>query len=94
MTEGYDNTNNGALFRNTDKDDAHPNWADYQGSQNVQCPKCGQQTDYWLSAWLKTAKKTGQKFMSTAVKVKENRAPKQEPGMLDVDDSLDQDIPF
>ncbi len=83
MAEQYDNTNQGALFKNTDKTDDHPSWADYQGSQNVECPHCGKQSDHWLSAWIKTAKKgqmKGQTFMSTALKPKQQReAPPASP---------------
>lgn len=69
MTE-YDNTNSGALFKNDDKDEAHPNWADYQGSINVEG------VDYWISAWLKKSKK-GQPFMSLSVRSKDSqRAPR------------------
>jgi hypothetical protein len=45
----YDNTNRGSIWKNEKKEtDKHP---DFTGSQNVCCPKCGEQTDYWLSAW-------------------------------------------
>ena len=81
----YDNTNSGALFKNRDKDEAHPKWADYQGSINIEG------TEYWLSAWLKESKK-GEKFMSLSVKPKNQRAsrpaqsaPAPDPG---------SDIPF
>ncbi len=64
MTE-YDNTNRGVLFKNKDKDSSHPNWADRQGSINVDG------VDYWLSGWLKTAEKTGEQYMSLSVTKKE-----------------------
>lgn len=64
MTE-YDNTNSGGLWRNEKKaTDKHP---DYTGQINVDG------VEYWLSAWLKTSKK-GAKFMSLAVKPKEEQA--------------------
>jgi len=87
MTD-YDNTNSGALFKNDDKDDEHPNWPDYNGSIDV----AG--TEYWIKAWLKTAKKTGRKFMSLSV---EPKVPKQEAGTPadnPPDDFDDRDIPF
>jgi len=84
----YSNENSGALFRNEDKDDEHPNWADYQGSINVDG------TDYWISAWLKTSK-AGKKFMSLSVKSKDSqRAPnpaKQQPAQSN---DFDDEIPF
>ena len=62
MTE-YENTNRGVLFRNKDKrDDRDPL---YRGSINV-----GGQ-EYWLDAWVNTAKKSGEKFMSLRVKPKQ-----------------------
>jgi hypothetical protein len=74
----YDNTNSGALFKNDDKQtDKHP---DYRGSINVDG------TDYWLSAWLKTSKK-GIRFMSLAVKPKEDPNSKPKP-------EFDDRVPF
>jgi len=77
----YDNTNSGALFKNDKKEtDKHP---DYRGQINVGG------IDYWLSAWLKTSK-NGQKYMSLAVKLKEQRdaeAPKAAP-QPDFDDGI------
>jgi uncharacterized protein (DUF736 family) len=64
MTKDYDNTNRGALFRNSRKEkDSHP---DHQGTLNVGG------VDYWISAWVKTSGK-GQKYFSLSVKPKEAR---------------------
>ena len=65
MTE-YDNTNSGALFKNKDKDEAHPKWADYRGSINVDGD------EYWIDAWIKKSKK-GEMYMSLSVKPKGER---------------------
>jgi hypothetical protein len=62
MTE-YDNTNRGSLFKNENKDQANPKDRDYSGSINIDG------REFWLSAWIKTAK-SGKKFMSIAVKPK------------------------
>jgi hypothetical protein len=63
----YDNTNRGALFKNTDKtDEKH---ADYRGEINV----AG--VEHWLNAWIKTSKK-GTKFLSLSLKPKQPAAAK------------------
>lgn len=70
----YDNTNSGALFKN-DKQ-GNDNWPDYRGQINVN----GQ--DFWISAWLKTSKKDGTKYMSLAVQPmqqKQQRQPQRQP---------------
>ena len=60
----FDNSNSGALFKNTEKQtDNHP---DYKGQINV----AG--TDYWISSWLKTSSK-GVKYMSLSVTLKERK---------------------
>jgi uncharacterized protein (DUF736 family) len=58
MSEKYDNTNRGVLFRQEKEQDNHP---DYTGKINVQGK------DFLLAAWIKTSKK-GTKFMSLSVK--------------------------
>lgn len=88
----YDNTNSGALFKNKDKTPDKPNWADYQGSLNVEGG------DYWISAWLKKDK-SGKPYMSLSVKPKQDqpsRATRQEqaPAAAPADDHFDSDIPF
>lgn len=86
----YDNTNQGVLFRNDDKQkDTHP---DYRGSVNVNG------TEFWLSAWIKTSQRDGSKFMSLSVRKKdgqEERTKQQQsrsgPQRRNDDDS---DVPF
>ena len=68
MTREYDNTNRGVLFKN-DKKEEGSTQADYTGSLNVGG------TEYFLDAWIKTAKESGKKFMSVSVKQKRQRAP-------------------
>lgn len=63
MTQQYDNTNRGVLFKNDRKEsDKHP---DYNGSINV-----GGQ-EFWLSAWIKEGNKG--KFFSMSVKPKDEQ---------------------
>lgn len=80
----YDNTNSGALFKNTDKPtDKHP---DYGGSVNVEG------AEYWLNGWIKEGK-TG-KFISLSLKPKEAKAkpaPQHPPVHFN---DINQDIPF
>ena len=86
MSRDYDNTNRGALFRNSRKEkDSHP---DHQGTLNVDG------VEYWISGWVKTSK-TGQKFFSLSVKPKDASASsndaKRETAAAD---DLNDDIPF
>ena len=62
MTQ-YDDSNRGALFRNTKRENERQ--PEYNGSINVDG------VDYWLSAWLKEGKNG--KFFSLSVKRKEPR---------------------
>ena len=80
MTQQYDNTDRGALFKNDRK--TSDNQPDYKGSINVGG------TDMWLSAWIKEGK-SGQKFMSLSVTPKDP-APQQEASPAPQSD----DIPF
>jgi hypothetical protein len=75
----FDNTNRGALFKNTEKED--PKHADYRGEINV----AGD--EFWLNAWLKTSKK-GTKFLSLSVKPKQ--APAAKPQSTLGDDMNDE----
>jgi hypothetical protein len=75
MAKQYDNSNAGALFKNSEKE--NENHPDYRGSINV----AG--VEFWISGWLKTSKK-GLKFMSLAVKPK-NEAAESKP---DYDDEI------
>jgi hypothetical protein len=65
----YDNTNSGALFKN-DKQ-GNDDWPDYRGQINVN----GE--DFWISAWLKTSKKDGTKYMSLAVQPNDKKQSSQ-----------------
>ena len=74
----YDNNNQGALFKNDKKNNAKQ--PHYTGSAEIN------KVEYWVSAWIKTAR-SGQKYMSMAY------TPKEEPA-LQVEDDIDDDIPF
>lgn len=86
----YDNTNQGVLFRNDDKQkDTHP---DYRGSVNVNG------TEFWLSAWIKTSQRDGSKFMSLSVRKKDgqddNSKQQQTRSTSQCRDDDDSDVPF
>jgi hypothetical protein len=66
----YDNNLTGALFKNNKREnDRHPL---YRGS----CEINGQK--FWISAWLKTSERTGEKFMSLAFKPAEEQRQEQQ----------------
>lgn len=87
----FDNTNRGVLFNNQDKKEKD-NWPDYGGSINVDG------VEFWLSGWLKTSEKTGQKFLSLAVKPKVQKAVVAQPasgnGARDREAEFNDEIPF
>jgi uncharacterized protein (DUF736 family) len=80
----YDDTNRGALFKNTRKEkDSHP---DYKGTANING------VEYWVSSWLKVSK-SGEKYLSTAYTAKEESAPAKKAAQVSMADD-DGDIPF
>lgn len=85
----YDNTNRGALFKNDKKsEDRDP---DYRGNLNIDGK------EFWLDAWINTAKKDGRKFMSLRAKPKmasEHQGAPRNPPAQRRDRDLDDKIPF
>ena len=88
MTQ-YDNTNKGALFKNTRREkETHP---EYTGSLNVDGH------DYWLSAWVKGGKNG--KFFSLSVKRKDGTDARPDAAPRPALDArqaapLDDEVPF
>lgn len=76
----YDDS--GVLFKNKDKTVENPKWADYNGKATVGG------VNYYLSAWIKTDK-NGDKFMSIAFKLAEQKAQQRRPSR-----QQDDSIPF
>lgn len=63
MPTEYDNTNKGALFKNSKRtSDKAP---EYNGTLNIEG------TDYWISAWVREGK--AGKFFSLAIQPKEGK---------------------
>ena len=82
-----DKENSGALFKNKDKDAEQK--PDYKGSATV----AGQA--YWLSAWINTAKGSGEKYMKLSLKPKDAQpAAAPPPAKADADDPFADEIPF
>jgi hypothetical protein len=75
----FDNTNRGALFRNTEKDG--DNDRDYSGTINVN----GQ--EFWISGWVKVSK-TGKKFLSVAIRPKTPAVDTNKPLTEDIGDAV------
>lgn len=75
----YDNNLRGVLFRNKKKE--RDNQPEYTGSAELEGKL------YWLSAWVKESKNTGEKFFSIAFTPKEEQAE-------GVTRNTEEDIPF
>jgi hypothetical protein len=81
--------NSGSIFKNDRKTtDRHP---DYKGTASING------VEYWVSGWLKTPKRGGNKYLSMAFSIKEERPDHQpsspRPSSSSFDD-FDDDIPF
>ena len=83
----YDPNMKGVLFRN-DKGQ-NTNRPDYRGSCVIN------NVDYNVSGWIKTSKKTGDKFMSLSFQPKEGKVTRQ-PAKTEMteDNWHDDSIPF
>ena len=68
----YDNKNTGVLFRNAKKDLDNPEdkKPDYTGQAEVN------NTEYWLSGWKRTAKGSGNTFIS--IKLQDKNEPNEQ----------------
>jgi hypothetical protein len=84
MSQQYDNTNKGVLFRNDRKtQDSHPT---HSGSINIDGK------EFWLSAWVKDGNKG--KFFSLSVKPKDAAPQQAKAQAAPQQDHFDDDIPF
>jgi len=79
----FDKTNTGTLGKNKRREkETHP---EYSGEINVDG------SEYWLSAFIRTNGKTGEKFFALSVRKKVER-PAEQPKSTDV--PFDDDLPF
>lgn len=78
--------NSGAIFKNSRKQtDQQP---DYRGD----CLIGG--TQYWISCWLKTSSKSGEKFFSVSFTEKTEAGTNAEPKQTDAAPDNNDDVPF
>lgn len=91
----YSNENRGSIWPAKEKkSDKHP---DFEGSQNVCCPKCNQATDYWVSGWKrKEGANPKSPSLSWSSKAKDGKAPPARSGSKPAQSGYDADseIPF
>jgi uncharacterized protein (DUF736 family) len=86
----YDNNLRGALFKNKDKsEDRDP---DYRGNITIDGK------EFWLDAWLNTAKKSGEKYMALRAKPKmaqeHKGGTKNPPPQKVAQPDFDDNVPF
>ena len=93
MSNDFDNTNSGALFKNDKRGNERS--PDYKGECAPVCPYCGKKSEFWLSAWIKTMKKDAtKKFMSLALTPKDEPKNQSQQNYNDPPADFDDDIPF
>ena len=76
----YDNNLSGVLFKN-DKE-GNESRPDYRGKCEIEG------VEYFISAWIRTPKKGGDKFMSLSFKPKEQNYEASIPEPAPIDDSV------
>lgn len=71
------------LFTNT----RTPTKSDYNGTVDIECPKCRAITTWWVNGWRKVAK-SGTKYLSLALKPKGAAPERTADGAADNDDDI------
>ena len=85
MTQQYDNTNRGSLFKNDKKtEDKHP---DLSGSINIDGK------EYWISGWSKVSKGNS-KYISLSVRVKQEQTRQIDKPTTKSKPDFDEDLPW
>lgn len=93
MSNDFDNTNSGALFKNDKRGNERS--PEYKGECAPVCPHCGKKSEFWLSAWIKTMKKDpAKKFMSLALTPKDEPKNQSQSNFNQPPADFDDDIPF
>ncbi len=90
---GYDNANQGALFKNKDKDPNKETDRDYNGNCEVTCPHCNKSGEHWISAWINKSK-AGLTYMSLKFNPKEDEKSPTTRRELNEDGDGLEDVPF
>jgi hypothetical protein len=65
--------NSGTLFRVPEDKKTSDKSKDYDGEFVLVCPHCQAESRGWLGGWVKTAAKTGAKFLSVSFKFRERQ---------------------
>ena len=86
MADRSQDDGNGALFKNDRKE--KPGHPDYRGDATINGKK------FWVSAWIRTSEKNGQKYMSLAFREAEEQKPKPAASRASFDQPIDDAIPF
>ena len=93
MSNDFDNTNSGALFKNDKRGNGRS--PEYKGECAPVCPHCGKKSEFWLSAWIKTMKKDAtKKFMSLALTPKDEPKNQSQQNYDAPPADFDDNIPF
>jgi hypothetical protein len=81
MADGYvPKPNSGTLSRIPAEKRTSEKFPEFDGEFLMVCPHCQQEQRGWISAWVKTATKTGRQFFSIAFKHREKQ-PDRTTGM-------------
>ena len=95
MTQKYDDSNRGKVWKNDRKEKDTD--ADFTGSQNVVCPKCNRASDYWINAWKRKPDANPKApALSWSTRPKDGGQPRKpsDPIKGSVADDLDDEIGF
>lgn len=88
--------NKGSIFKHQKRDDQDTR--DYHGGGALECTHCGQLNRFEISGYINTSKGSGMKYQGLSFWFKdENKGgdtPPSERPTFNLDDDVDDDIPF